>query len=126
VPLVAGTAGTPGTVVVFGQTVYWTNSVSNGTVLSVPVGGGATTTVASHQSYPRGLAVDASGIYWTNPGSGTVMMAPLAGGAPVTIAYGQATPFAIATDATTLYWVNYGTLTFNGSIVKTSKPQAGG
>jgi hypothetical protein len=68
------------------------------------------TTLAAGQSNPEGIAVDATGVYWTNNGpswnSGTVMKVPIAGGAVSTLAAGQGLGDGIAVDSTSVYWPN--------------------
>jgi hypothetical protein len=59
--------------------VYWTNYASSGSVMKAPVGGGVPpTAIATGQSYPWGIAVDSTYVYWTTIGnsyttSGTVL-----------------------------------------------------
>jgi hypothetical protein len=69
----------------------------------------------------RGIAVDATNIYWTNPDNGNVKRAPVGGGTAVMVAVGQdAGGGAIAVDGTRVYW-----LTQNGvwSAPKTGQDQ---
>jgi hypothetical protein len=52
--------------------VYWTD-YGGGTVMGLPLGGGAAFTLASGQAGPNGIAVDSSAIYWTNYDGGEIM-----------------------------------------------------
>jgi hypothetical protein len=63
------------------------------------------TVIASGQSSPTYLAVDATNVYWANhvPG-GQVMKARLAGGPPTVIADMQDSPFAVAVDSSNVYF----------------------
>jgi hypothetical protein len=92
-----------------GGYLYFT-SANAGTVSRVPVTGGQVELVATGQSGPQGVAVDASHVYWTNPGgSNTVMRADITGAVPATpviMATGQAGPLSIAVDATHAYWTS--------------------
>src|SRR5262245_36909397 len=45
--------------------VYWTN-YGDGTVRRMPLGGGASTLVATGQLRPAGIAVDRDFVYWAN------------------------------------------------------------
>jgi sugar lactone lactonase YvrE len=71
VTTLSSTAGSPQALVADGQRVYWADE--DGTIRSVPVGGGPEIVNASQQGGPAGLVLDAKAIYWINRGDGTVM-----------------------------------------------------
>ena len=74
-----------------------------------------------------GLAVDATGVYWTNYSttthSGSVMSVGLDGGKSVTLASGLNRPNCIAVDETNVYWTNgdVGGGTSTGTVMKVAK-----
>jgi sugar lactone lactonase YvrE len=81
------TLATPGVVVSTGLTVdatrvYWTDWDA-GVIASVPVAGGNPTTLATGQTRPGAIAVDAAHVYWSTETS--LMTAPLAGGSTTTL-----------------------------------------
>ena len=41
----------------------------------MPVGGGSTTTIASAQGNPTGIAVDSTSVYWAATGAGSILKA---------------------------------------------------
>jgi hypothetical protein len=71
--------------------------------------------LASGQPNPTHIFVNATDVYWDNPGtSGSVMMVASGGGMPVTVAAGQPSSAYLALDDTGVYWTTT-TLTFGGS-----------
>lgn len=115
-----------GCVALAADQVVWTRSVtiegapastepypSSGMVVSVPLGGGRSTTLAAEQDGAAGVAVHAGNVYWLNFGAGTsaggsVMKVGLAGGELAKLAGGQSGASSIAVDATHAYWTNFG------------------
>jgi hypothetical protein len=83
--------------------------------------GECVTTLASGQSFPSNLAVDATSVYWTNFGGGSVVKVGLAGGMLTTIAQGQFKPSGIGVNGANVYWTNFS----NGTIM-TAATSGGG
>jgi hypothetical protein len=94
---------------------------TDGRILKVPTGGGAATVLASAQSLPRGIAVDANNVYYTLYGAkgsaqgsvawvgrdGTCGAAPTC---PVVLTSMRKAPWAIALDNDYVYWTERGTV----------------
>jgi hypothetical protein len=98
-----------------GRNVYWTES--GGTIMTCSVASCSPTLMASGQTSPVGIAVDAINVYWVNDStSGTIMTMPKAGGMVTTLASGQNAPVQLAVDASGVYWTNSG----DGSVMRYS------
>jgi hypothetical protein len=95
---------------------------SLGSVFKLPVGGGASTSFASGQNQPVGIALDSTRAYWSDEYAGAVMSAQLSGGAPVTLASGSCTT-NVAVDASCVYWTESLCVTgATGGVKKIAKP----
>ncbi len=88
-PLLAGAQG----ITTDGVNFYVTRDSSSGAgVISVPIGGGAVTSLYSNLVSPAGIAVIGSNLYWIDPNSGPItdtqiLTAPNTGGGPITAIY---------------------------------------
>jgi len=81
-----------------------------GSVNSVPIGGGMTSTIATAQKSPASVAVDSQHVYWVDSSmTGVVAKCPLTGcsNGPIYIATGDL-PYAVALDEKRVYWVDFG------------------
>jgi len=80
-----------------------------------------TTTIASTQEQPTGIALDDGFVYWTNALSQTIRRCPRqlqACSRPEDVVTGQSRPSSMVVDARAIYWINAG----NGTIMKVAKP----
>ena len=85
-----------------GTTLFFTNDSTGGNVSSVAKGGGPVTVVAASQSSPRGIAVDATNVYWSTYQQVESMLT--GGGGLVKVSMAEEFPFALTSDAANLYW----------------------
>jgi len=116
--LVGGDGGAPSSkpgsfdAVIDSKRIYWVNS-RDGTVNAMNLDGtGVVTQLATGQTAPGAIAIDANNVYWVNYGSMTgstgsvnrIAINIVDAGAPVTIAMDQDKPFDIAVDGNFVYW----------------------
>ncbi len=131
---------------VAGPDVYWSESNSPGTVAAAPqvgLGSGVPLSIASNETYPWNIAIDATNVYWTAQGvnstptanygtfvAGYVATCPIAGcpaSGPKMLATGLHNPRGIAVDDVAVYCTIFGNATgqFNppteGSVMKIAK-----
>jgi hypothetical protein len=98
-------SGPSGLIGVNGDYLYWTEGFD--LILRIPKGGGTVETVAAQLPFLSDLAVDASGVYFSEQDSGLVQSTPLGGGSFTLI--GSGLPFSwnvIALDAHDVYWID--------------------
>jgi sugar lactone lactonase YvrE len=101
-------------VVVDSTSAYWANP-GTGSVMKVPLRGGAPVALVPRQPGPRWVGVDSQSVYWSNDG-GHLMKAGIDGRAPpTTLASGPAEieQFVVARDG--VYWT-----TSAGAVMKVS------
>jgi hypothetical protein len=104
----------PMALAVHGGSVYYTTTPSSGNGTIQRVGFGQA--LATGQLNPEAIAVDDTGVYWTNWGtSGSVMKTGHEPGSPVVVlASNQNQPYSLTLHGGNVYWVNNGT----GSLMK--------
>ena len=94
---------------VFADFVYWANG-NDGTIRRAPTIGGTVDSIVVGQIKPQAVAVDATGLYFTNyavaGGGGNVVQLPAGGGEPSVIAADQPGARRIALDKDFVYWTN--------------------
>lgn len=80
-------------------------TTTQGAVLRVAKDGSTTEALSSEvEALPRGLAADATHVYWANSGSGEIVSHDRRSGARRVIATGQTGVQLLAADASRLYW----------------------
>jgi len=98
-----------------GASLYWTDQgggSGDGSVFSIPIGGGTRSTQASKRSVPIAVAVDDTHVYWTEfGGGGGVFRKTKTGGAAFELASAMG-GWALALSKSYVYWTN----TDDGSI----------
>jgi hypothetical protein len=82
--------------------VYWTTTDGLGSVMSVPIDGGAPRSLASAQSLPESVAADGTRAFWTTNGFGVNELSLVDGAATMVASSYEA--WGIALDATRVYW----------------------
>jgi hypothetical protein len=92
----------------YGGNVYWTSGILGGSVFMCPTTGcGSAPTIVAHgQADPMFIAVDDSGLYWSNNAGGAVMHCPLSGCAEPTVIAKAPSPFWIALDPVSVYFTS--------------------
>jgi hypothetical protein len=113
--------------------IYWTEEGGYpvmmpsipGTIMMVAKdGSSASQLVAGGQVDPKFLAVDATGVYWTDLGAGTALRLTPGSTQPQILFHG-AQPFGLALDATDLYVSTIGTDNSDGTVVRLPKDGSG-
>lgn len=105
--------------------VFWTRfdpTDNLGEVYTARPDGGARGALASNQATPRGIAIDATTVYWVNEDDDTVMSLPRTGlGTPKVLADRQDKPYTIVLDDKNVYWVNQGATDGTCSVMRIGK-----
>jgi hypothetical protein len=91
--------------------IYWADAPTSGygSIMSMPLGGGTPTVIASEQDGPVTLAVRGGYVYWGTLTGEAVMSAPVTGGEPTVLAEFESSPIAIAVDDQSVYFATLGT-----------------
>lgn len=129
----------PSGIAVDAKYVYWTNHgqtggggdagiplTGTGTVMKVGLNGGTPITLASGQLGPDGIAIDATGVYWSNPGI-AVQKSGLSGG-PVQTVFAGGVERWLTLDTAHVYFSSDGALqktNLGGGATATLDPGSG-
>jgi hypothetical protein len=93
--------------------LYWASSftdptqTSSAVIASMPVGGGAITTLASSLSAPGYVVADDDNVYFGDIGTGTINVVSQQGGSVTVLASNQGGIGGLAVDDGVVYWSNY-------------------
>ncbi|HNS98197.1 MAG TPA: DUF5050 domain-containing protein [Polyangiaceae bacterium] len=119
VSVLAASQKTPWGIAVDDTTVFWlAEDKSDGSVYSIPKGGGTAQKLASGQNGPVQVAIDDGFVFWTNfQGGGSIRRVKKNGTDLTTLAQASG-PWAIALNNDNVYWTN----TSDGSIRRVVKP----
>jgi hypothetical protein len=98
----ATTGSDPSAIAVDATSVYY---AADGSVLEVPIGGGAPVTLVANAGLTNGLAIDAGYVYWAD-NRGFIMKIAVGGQSPVRISSSPGYPSRLAIDATSAYWAD--------------------
>jgi hypothetical protein len=120
-PVTLATGLHPYELSIYGGDLFWTTTgfeddrQSDGTVMRMPLDGGAAVTLASPPatSWLGQVVATSTGVYWAEYGGGIMKMG-LDGGTPVTLVSNVATTYFIAVDDAAVY---YGS-TYNNCVMK--------
>jgi hypothetical protein len=90
-------------------TVFWTNfgsgGAADGSVVSLPLGGGTPSTLVSGRWTPQGIAADDTYVFWAESSQNQLLRRPLGGSTTTTLSTGaSSSPTAVALGAGTVYW----------------------
>jgi hypothetical protein len=133
--LIGGQAWTR-TIALDSDNVYWNDSTAPGTVMKLPKGGyykgtpstpvSAPLPIINDSDLPEGIAVDASGVYYTtlfdDESGGAIKKTDVNGGNAATLAVGSFNPYFLALDDTSVYFTDYNSA---ANVMKTSKAPGG-
>ena len=107
------------TMAIDANSTYWVTQTA-GTVMKCQKTGCAQipTVLASGLTNPKGVAVDDTWVYFTEPNANAVKKVPKNGGSVVLVAGNQQMPFNVAVDGKWIYWTNNA---LAGSVRKVAK-----